>query len=134
MTSSSAGQVDEFGFDVLDEPISMKSFKSYAEWATAMHFADGGKEKMPELSVSDIEGEFWRIVEDGSIPVDVLYGSDLDTGELGSGFPVSKGYPHPNTGVLLSSISSQRCEIVVSIQHQLFPLHQPFACLLSWGL
>lgn len=99
MASSCPAQVDEFGFDVLDDPISMKSFKSYTEWASVMHFADGCKEKMPKLSISDIEGEFWRIIEDGSIPVDVLYGSDLDTGELGSGFPVSKGSSNSATGV-----------------------------------
>lgn len=36
---------------------------------------------------ADLEKEFWRIVEGGTSPVEVLYGSDLDTGVYGSGFP-----------------------------------------------
>ncbi|KAG6545509.1 hypothetical protein Mapa_013111 [Marchantia paleacea] len=36
---------------------------------------------------ADIEKEFWRVVERGTGPVEVLYGSDLDTGKYGSGFP-----------------------------------------------
>ncbi|KAL2610474.1 hypothetical protein R1flu_029047 [Riccia fluitans] len=36
---------------------------------------------------TDIERDFWRVVERNSGPVEVLYGSDLDTGKYGSGFP-----------------------------------------------
>ncbi|GMH38533.1 hypothetical protein BSKO_06417 [Bryopsis sp. KO-2023] len=80
-------EADDFGFHVIDEPISMRAFQSYAEWSTAGHFAEGDPSKMPELSVTQIEGEFWRIVESATTAVEVLYGSDLDSGELGSGFP-----------------------------------------------
>ena len=33
------------------------------------------------------EAAFWEIVEEGEEPVEVLYGADLDTNALGSGFP-----------------------------------------------
>ncbi|KAI4343122.1 hypothetical protein MLD38_027660 [Melastoma candidum] len=38
-------------------------------------------------SVEDIEGEFWRIVEQPTDEVEVYYGADLETGAIGSGFP-----------------------------------------------
>jgi hypothetical protein len=37
------------------------------------------------------EAAFWAIVEEGEDPVDVLYGADLDTTRLGSGFPRAGG-------------------------------------------
>ncbi|KAI4303642.1 hypothetical protein MLD38_039247 [Melastoma candidum] len=40
-----------------------------------------------EPSVEDIEGEFWRIVEQPTDEVEVYYGADLETGAIGSGFP-----------------------------------------------
>lgn len=40
-----------------------------------------------QVSVEDVEAEFWRIVEEGVEPVEVLYGADLDTSLYGSGFP-----------------------------------------------
>ncbi|PQM39285.1 hypothetical protein Pyn_37180 [Prunus yedoensis var. nudiflora] len=38
-------------------------------------------------SVEDIEGEYWRIVEQPTDEVEVYYGADLETGVFGSGFP-----------------------------------------------
>ena len=37
------------------------------------------------------EAAFWQIVEEGEDPVEVLYGADLDTAQLGSGFPRAGG-------------------------------------------
>lgn len=45
----------------------------------------------PQISWADMEREFWRIVEEGEEPVEVVYGADLDTGVLGSGFPTRPG-------------------------------------------
>ncbi|GAB4829460.1 hypothetical protein Ancab_019132 [Ancistrocladus abbreviatus] len=40
-----------------------------------------------EPSVEDIEGEYWRIIEQPTDEVEVYYGADLETGVFGSGFP-----------------------------------------------
>ncbi|XP_050368542.1 lysine-specific demethylase JMJ14-like [Argentina anserina] len=47
----------------------------------------GTNNKRWELSVEDIEGEYWRIVEQPTDEVEVDYGADLETGVFGSGFP-----------------------------------------------
>jgi hypothetical protein len=40
-----------------------------------------------QVSASEMEAEFWRIVEEGEEAVEVLCGTDLDSAVLGSGFP-----------------------------------------------
>lgn len=42
-----------------------------------------------EPSVEDIEGEYWRIIEQPTDEVEVYYGADLETGVFASGFPKS---------------------------------------------
>ncbi|KAG4969380.1 hypothetical protein JHK82_035061 [Glycine max] len=37
--------------------------------------------------VEEIEGEYWRIIEQPTDEVEVYYGADLEIGSLGSGFP-----------------------------------------------
>ena len=39
------------------------------------------------MPVEDIEWQFWNIVTTPDRPLEVLYGSDLDTLQYGSGFP-----------------------------------------------
>jgi len=44
----------------------------------------------------DIEKQFWKIVQKGKPHVEVEYGSELDVGELGSGFPLKGPFAaHP---------------------------------------
>ena len=38
-----------------------------------------------------VEAAFWQIVEEGEEPVEVIYGADLDSTQLGSGFPCVGG-------------------------------------------
>ncbi|KAI5332147.1 hypothetical protein L3X38_022275 [Prunus dulcis] len=45
------------------------------------------RSKIWKPSVEDIEGEYWRIVEQPTDEVEVYYGADLETGVFGSGFP-----------------------------------------------
>lgn len=40
-----------------------------------------------QVALERIEADFWDIVERGEDLVEVLYGADLDTSALGSGFP-----------------------------------------------
>nr|XP_011460431.1 PREDICTED: probable lysine-specific demethylase JMJ14 isoform X1 [Fragaria vesca subsp. vesca]XP_011460432.1 PREDICTED: probable lysine-specific demethylase JMJ14 isoform X1 [Fragaria vesca subsp. vesca]XP_011460433.1 PREDICTED: probable lysine-specific demethylase JMJ14 isoform X1 [Fragaria vesca subsp. vesca] len=47
----------------------------------------GNNKKRWEPSAEDIEGEYWRIVEQPTDEVEVYYGADLETGVFGSGFP-----------------------------------------------
>lgn len=44
-----------------------------------------------QVPLERLEADFWEIVEKGDEPVDVLYGADLDTSVLGSGFPRPAG-------------------------------------------
>jgi hypothetical protein len=43
----------------------------------------GSDARVKALSPEEIEAEFWRIVEQSKEPVEVLYGSDLDTSIYG---------------------------------------------------
>ena len=40
-----------------------------------------------EPSIEEIEGEYWRIIEQPTDEVEVYYGADLETGVFESGFP-----------------------------------------------
>ncbi|KAL8508259.1 hypothetical protein ACS0TY_018735 [Phlomoides rotata] len=46
-----------------------------------------GQDKRSLPSIEEIEGEYWRIIEQPTDEVEVYYGADLETGMLGSGFP-----------------------------------------------
>nr|KYP62541.1 Lysine-specific demethylase lid [Cajanus cajan] len=48
---------------------------------------DSNPERKWEPSEEEIEGEYWRIIEQPTDEVEVYYGADLETGALGSGFP-----------------------------------------------
>eukprot|EP00793_Prasinoderma_coloniale_P000916 PRCOL_00007006-RA len=50
----------------------------------------GSDSRARSLSVHEIEAEFWRCVESPDHTVRVLYGADLDTHVVGSGFPVAE--------------------------------------------
>ena len=40
-----------------------------------------------QVSWEEVEEAFWKIVEEGEESIDVIYGADLDSTQLGSGFP-----------------------------------------------
>ncbi|KAM6551640.1 hypothetical protein CsatB_001448 [Cannabis sativa] len=63
-----------FGMKDTKEETSTSAFEDKKRW---------------EPSVEDIEGEYWRIVEQPTDEVEVYYGADLETGVFGSGFPKS---------------------------------------------
>jgi hypothetical protein len=43
------------------------------------------------VSWEAVEAAFWQIVEEGEEAIDVIYGADLDSTVLGSGFPKKDG-------------------------------------------
>lgn len=85
-----------FGF-AQGPDFSLDSFQKYADHFKEQYFcnslnADLRSEQL-EPSIENIEGEYWRIVEDPTEEIEVLYGADLDTGTFGSGFPKATSGP-----------------------------------------
>ncbi|KAK8545478.1 hypothetical protein V6N13_066759 [Hibiscus sabdariffa] len=89
--------VEGFGFEAGPE-FTLDKFQKYADDFKAQYFMwkendlniEGKMTILPdhhELSVQNIEGEYWRIVEKATEEIEVLYGADLETGVFGSGFP-----------------------------------------------
>ncbi|XP_072989333.1 lysine-specific demethylase JMJ18-like isoform X2 [Typha latifolia] len=87
----------KFGFQSGSD-FTLKTFQAYADNFKMQYFGrktavddvpssneDPGKKCQP--SVEEIEGEYWRIVEQPTDEVKVMYGADLETGVFGSGFP-----------------------------------------------
>lgn len=93
-----ASETDEkFGFQSGSD-FTLAEFQRYADCFKECYFGvkdmkedtdSNGLEhnKRWEPSVEDIEGEYWRIVEQPTDEVEVYYGADLETGAFASGFP-----------------------------------------------
>ncbi|KAK6284975.1 hypothetical protein POUND7_003927 [Theobroma cacao] len=86
---------EKFGFHSGSD-FTLEEFQRYADEFKEMYFRrDCDKDSKPcvdecrkwEPSCEDIEGEYWRIVEQPTDEVEVYYGADLETGTFGSGFP-----------------------------------------------
>lgn len=73
---------DSFGF-AQGKEYSYDSFQRFADRFRRKWFSS----RATPPKNSDVENDFWRIVERATDPVEVLYGSDIDTGVYGSGFP-----------------------------------------------
>ncbi|CAN1765991.1 Putative lysine-specific demethylase JMJ16 [Linum perenne] len=90
------GLAETFGFDPGPE-FDLSTFQKYADDFKAQFFRkDEDVAKKSSLlncepSVENIEGEYWRIVENATEEIEVLYGADLETGVFGSGFPRMSG-------------------------------------------
>ncbi|XP_058722877.1 lysine-specific demethylase JMJ15-like [Vicia villosa] len=99
---------EKYGFQSGSD-FTFKDFQQYASYFKECYFglkdandgdklSDSNRQKRPEPSEEEIEGEYWRIVEQPTDEVEVFYGADLETGVFGSGFPkasssLTKGYP-----------------------------------------
>lgn len=77
-----ASSNDSFGF-AQGKEYSYESFQRFAERFKRKWFTSRAPKN------SEVENDFWRIVERATASVEVLYGSDIDTGLYGSGFPRS---------------------------------------------
>ncbi|KAK2989478.1 hypothetical protein RJ640_019577 [Escallonia rubra] len=82
----------------LGPKFTLNSFKKYADDFRRQYFAKKGKVTDPddtstvfprqwEPSPENIEGEYWRIVENPTEEIEVLCGTDVETRVFGSGFP-----------------------------------------------
>lgn len=93
-----ASETDEkFGFQSGSD-FTLSEFQKYADHFKECYFgvkdmkADTNSNGLEQNkrwgpSVEEIEGEYWRIVEQPTDDVEVYYGADLETGAFGSGFP-----------------------------------------------
>ncbi|KAG0615380.1 hypothetical protein M758_5G036600 [Ceratodon purpureus] len=84
-------QPEYFGFWPGD-PFPLGAFENYANDFKDQYFRISerqrtGSEQEWEPTVEMIEGEYWRIVEQATDQIEVLYGADVETGKFGSGFP-----------------------------------------------
>ncbi|XP_048228942.1 lysine-specific demethylase JMJ18 [Ricinus communis] len=94
--ANAASEADEkFGFQSGSD-FTLEEFQKYADHFKACYFGvmDSMEDVKPgiehqklEPSVEEIEGEYWRIIEQPTDEVEVYYGADLETGTFGSGFP-----------------------------------------------
>ncbi|PIA45403.1 hypothetical protein AQUCO_01700743v1 [Aquilegia coerulea] len=85
-----------FGFYPGPE-FTLEAFQNYAHEFKSHYFGkdnytlhESGQasvQKQWEPSVEDIEGEYWRMVENPTEEIEVLCGANLDTRVFGSGFP-----------------------------------------------
>lgn len=88
-TPNSGESEDKFGFQSGSD-FSLQEFEKFAGYFKECYFGlNNGDEKGDRMgpSVEEIEGEYWRIVEQPTDEVEVYYGADLETGVYGSGFP-----------------------------------------------
>jgi histone demethylase JARID1 len=75
----------KFGFEMGGE-YALSTFKAKADDWKALHFKSSTHKSA--LSIQEIEKEYWRILNLPNHKIEVEYGSDIDTGAMGSGFPV----------------------------------------------
>ncbi|XP_028782040.1 lysine-specific demethylase JMJ18 [Neltuma alba] len=95
---NAASESDEkFGFQSGPD-FTLRDFQRYAAFFKERYFgkkdikedgqiSDNKYQKRWQPSVKEIEGEYWRIIEQPTDEVEVYYGADLESGALGSGFP-----------------------------------------------
>ncbi|KAJ0247123.1 lysine-specific demethylase JMJ14 [Hirschfeldia incana] len=78
---------EKFGFETGPD-FTLEEFQKHDEDFKESYFqVEDGTNKKFKPKVKDIEGEYWRIVEQGTDEVEVYYGADLETKKFGSGFP-----------------------------------------------
>eukprot|EP00035_Acanthoeca_spectabilis_P024670 m.454862 g.454862 ORF g.454862 m.454862 type:complete len:892 (+) comp20757_c0_seq1:166-2841(+) len=83
---------EDFGYG--DGPgHTMPSFKKYADDFKQRWF--GARD---DVTLNDIEREYWSIVDQGDKHVGVCYGSDIDTTKHGSGFATNLDDPYSRFG------------------------------------
>ncbi|KAG1353943.1 Lysine-specific demethylase JMJ703 [Cocos nucifera] len=88
---------ERFGFEPGPD-YTLESFQKYAEDFKQQYFCIRDmdvdiRSAQLEPSVENIEGEYWRIVEKPTEEIEVLYGADLETRVVGSGFPKASSPP-----------------------------------------
>ncbi|XP_051134763.1 lysine-specific demethylase JMJ18-like isoform X2 [Andrographis paniculata] len=100
-SNNASDSEEKFGFKS-GPNFTLETFKQFADEFKNSYFRlEGPQDHCTETrqdkwclpSVDDIEGEYWRIVEQPTDEVEVYYGADLETGTWGSGFPKESSSP-----------------------------------------
>ncbi|CAF5111876.1 unnamed protein product, partial [Rotaria sp. Silwood1] len=78
-----ATPTDAYGFEQLAKEYTLGEFGAMADEFKRNYF----KKPLSEISCDEVEQEFWRILSLPDASVKIEYEADLQTGELGSGFP-----------------------------------------------
>ena len=74
----------QYGF-TSGERHTVKTLERYSDYFKRKYFSGAGGVPI-ETSIRDLEGEFWRLVESpAGRSVEVIYGADIATMEVGSG-------------------------------------------------
>ena len=70
---------------------TMDSMKKYSDYFKSRYFSDAKTGPPVDISIPDMEREFWRIIEDSEgRNIEVIYGADIATIETGSGMPTNE--------------------------------------------
>ncbi|KAK1420370.1 hypothetical protein QVD17_21906 [Tagetes erecta] len=92
-SNASSDKDDKFGFRSGSD-FTFEEFQDFANKFKEHYFGmndenpgNGDEEKQLGPTIDEIEGEYWRIIEQPTDEVEVYYGADLETGVFESGFP-----------------------------------------------
>ncbi|KAI3495430.1 hypothetical protein L1887_37770 [Cichorium endivia] len=89
-SNASSDSDDKFGFRSGSD-FTFEEFQKFAKNFKEHYFGMNDEERQGlEPSIEEIEGEYWRIIEQPTDEVEVYYGADLETGVFESGFPKKK--------------------------------------------
>lgn len=102
-----AGDNEEWAYGYEEgKSYSLDEYQRVADRFSEAWFQDS--KSMP--TASDIEREYWDIVQGGQKLVHVHYGSDLDVQEHASGFPLNPSYKSPETKRWKETIKAKKKE------------------------
>ncbi|PAA72229.1 hypothetical protein BOX15_Mlig015885g1 [Macrostomum lignano] len=79
----------EYGFEQSRKQYTLADFGAMADQFKAGHF----HKSLHCISYSEVESEFWRLLQALNEPISVEYGADLHSSSAGSGFPTANRRP-----------------------------------------
>jgi hypothetical protein len=94
-SAGASAEDDAFGFET-GKSHNLESFRRMANEFKETWYKS--RSKPHDVSASELEAEFWKILEDSDRHVAVSYGSDVDTTKTGSGFSTSPDDPYSKFG------------------------------------
>lgn len=109
-SSPSTVSDDEFGYTASEMPFTFRSFKAFADWSHRLHFScDQNGNPSDPPSLKQMEGEFWRLVENGDEEFETFYGSDLDASKFPTAFVQPTLNPQTSWNVSMWPCSVNSC-------------------------